>query len=88
MAVLPESTRLLYTQLLSQCLHGATPSGRGLSFVSKQIKGAKHWYLQLTIGSRKKQHYQGPDSGEVRNLIACWHSGNCAGTCAPCAAQT
>ena len=62
MEALPESTRLLYSQLLSQCLHGAAPSGRGLSFVSKQIKGAKHWYLQLTVGSRKTQHYLGPET--------------------------
>src|SRR5258706_1252507 len=70
MDYLPESTRLLYTQLLTQSLHGAAPSGRGLSFVSKQIKGGKHWYLQLTVGSRKTQHYIGPDSAEVNALIA------------------
>jgi hypothetical protein len=69
MEYLPESTRLLYTQLLSQCLHGAAPSGRGLSFVSKRIKGGKHWYLQLNVGSRKTQHYLGPDTVEVRKLI-------------------
>jgi hypothetical protein len=69
MEYLPESTHLLYTQLLSQCLHGAAPSGRGLSFVSKRIKGGKHWYLQLSIGSRKTQHYLGPDTAEIRGLI-------------------
>ena len=66
---LPESTRLLYAQLLAQCLHGAAPSGRGLSFVAKRIKGGKHWYLQLTVGSRKTQHYLGPDTDEIRSLI-------------------
>jgi len=69
MDYLPESTRLLYTQLLSQCLHSAAPSGRGLSFVAKRIKGGKHWYLQLTVGSGKTQHYLGPDSDKVRALI-------------------
>ena len=69
MDYLPESTRLLYTQLLSQCLHAAAPSGRGLSFVQKTIKGSIHWYLQLTVGSRKTQHYLGPDSSELRELI-------------------
>ncbi len=64
-----ESTRLLYTQLLTQSLHGAAPSGHGLSFVAKQIKGGKHHYLQLTVGSRKTQHYLGPDSNELRALI-------------------
>jgi hypothetical protein len=70
MEPLPESTRLLYTQLLSQCLQGAAPSGRGISFVSKRISGSKHWYLQLTVGSRKTQHYVGPDRVAVRQLIA------------------
>jgi hypothetical protein len=67
---LPEPTRLLYTQLLSQCLLGAAPSGRGLSFVSKHIRGGKHWYLQLTVGSGKTQHYLGPDTTDVRAVIA------------------
>jgi hypothetical protein len=69
MESLAESTRLLYSQLLSQCLQGAAPSGRGLSFVSKKIRGGKHWYLQLTVGSRKSQHYVGPDTDQVRRLI-------------------
>lgn len=69
MRELTESIHLLYAQLLTQCLHGAAPSGRGLSFVSKQIKGSKHWYLQLTVGSRKTQHYLGPDSPETRSLV-------------------
>lgn len=69
MDYLAESTRLLYTQLLSQGMQSAAPSGHGLSFVAKRIKGAKHWYLQVTVGSRKTQHYVGPDTGEVRALI-------------------
>jgi hypothetical protein len=69
MNYLPESTRLLYAQLLSQCLNSNAPSGRGLSFVTKTIKGSKQWYLQLTVGSRKTQHYLGPDSDEVRSLV-------------------
>lgn len=70
MASLPESTRLLYAQLLTQCLHGPAPSGRGLSFVSKRIKGTVQRYLQITAGNRKTQHYVGPDSELVRELIA------------------
>lgn len=69
MDYLSESTQLLYSQLLSQCLHGATPNGRGLSFVKKNIKDSIHWYLQLTIGSRKTQHYLGPDSENIHTLI-------------------
>ncbi|MBI3545692.1 MAG: hypothetical protein HY081_03735 [Gammaproteobacteria bacterium] len=69
MEYLSESTRLLYPQLLSQCLHNAAPSGRGLSFAAKRIKGGKHWYLQVNVGSRKTQHYLGPDTEAVRALI-------------------
>lgn len=60
----------LYAELLQACLRGAAPSGRGLSFVSKQIGGKKHWYLQLTVGSRKSQHYLGPDCEETLSMIA------------------
>src|SRR5574341_532714 len=70
MEPLSESTRLLYAQLLSECLHGAAPSGRGLSFVSKRIRGGVHWYLQRTVGNRKSQHYLGPDTDEIRTVIA------------------
>lgn len=45
------------------------PSGRGLSFVEKTIKSSVHWYLQLTIGSRKTQHYLGPDSAALKQLV-------------------
>lgn len=69
MEYLAESTRLLYTQLLSHGMQGAAPSGHGMSFVSKRIKGAKHWYLQITVGSRKTQHYVGPDTDDTRALI-------------------
>jgi len=69
MDYLSESTHLLYAQLLTQCLDGSAPSGRGLSFVRKQIQGATHWYLQLTVGSAKTQHYLGPDSAGLRQVI-------------------
>lgn len=69
MEYLSESTQLLYSQLLSQCLHNAVPNGRGLSFVKKTIKGSVHWYLQLTVGSHKTQHYIGPDSEAIHTLI-------------------
>lgn len=69
MEYLSESTQLLYSQLLSQCLQGAVPNGRGLSFVKKNIKDSIHWYLQLTVGSRKTQHYLGPDSKKIHTLI-------------------
>ncbi|HKK04704.1 MAG TPA: GSU2403 family nucleotidyltransferase fold protein [Gammaproteobacteria bacterium] len=51
-------------------MHASAPSGRGLSFVRKTIKGTIQWYLQLTVGNKKTQHYIGPDSQDVQELIA------------------
>ena len=69
MQALPESTSLLYSQILTQCLRGSVPNARGISFVSKNIKESKHWYLQLVVGEKKTQHYLGPDNKELRELI-------------------
>jgi len=62
--------QLLYADLLQSCLRSAAPDGRGLSFVKKDIGGNIHWYLQLTVGSRKTQHYLGPDSKELQGKMA------------------
>lgn len=69
LSLLSESTRLLYAQLLTQCLRDAAPKGRGLSFTSKTIHGSKHWYLQLVVGKQKKQFFIGPDSVDLRTQI-------------------
>lgn len=66
----PETNRLLYSQLLSECGRGGASPGRGLSFVSKSLRGQRHWYLQLVIGPAKTQHYLGPDSAELRARMA------------------
>jgi len=64
-----ESNRGLYGQLLAECARGGGPPSRGLSFVSKRLRGSLHWYLQLTVGSAKTQHYLGPDTPELRQRI-------------------
>jgi hypothetical protein len=66
----PEANRLLYADLLTQCARGGAPPSRGISFVPKTVKGTKHWYLQLVVGSHKTQHYLGPDSEDLRDRIA------------------
>ena len=70
MESIPGNIQLLYADLLQMCLRHYAPSGRGMSFVKKVIDGKSHWYLQLTIGSRKTQHYLGPDSEELHDKMA------------------
>ncbi len=63
-----ESTNLLYSELLQQCWRSA-PSGHGISFVTKNIKGKTYWYIQNVIGTQKTQNYLGADSPEIRDKI-------------------
>lgn len=70
MEPMPGNIQLLYADLLQICLRHYAPSGRGLSFVRKVIDGKPHWYMQLTIGNRKTQHYLGPDSAELHEKMA------------------
>ena len=65
---LPESVTLQYAELLQQAW-SSLPSGRGISFVKKTNKGKDYWYIQSTVGSKKSQHYLGPDSDEIRQKI-------------------
>lgn len=65
---LPESTHLLYTELL-EALLAAAHSKRGISFHTKKVGGKKHWYLEYIIGSDKKAYYLGPDSSALRARV-------------------
>lgn len=69
---LPETVSTLYAELLERALvleasAGGTPFAG--SFVSKEIRGRKYWYLQRLEGDRKRQAYLGPDSPRVREVV-------------------
>jgi hypothetical protein len=65
---LPETTQLLYSQLLQECTI-ALPNSRGISFVSKTVGGQQYWYLELVVGSTKRQFSIGRDTPELREQI-------------------
>ncbi len=65
---LPQSTQLLYAELLQQCAT-ALPNQRGISFVSKTVSGHRYWYMELVVGSTKRQFSLGPDSDALRAQI-------------------
>ena len=65
---LPDSTNLLYSELLQQALH-CLPVDKGISYISKRIGGKRYWYMELVAGSVKRQASLGPDSPELRRLI-------------------
>jgi hypothetical protein len=65
---LPPTTQLLYVELLQQCAT-ALPNQRGISFVQKTISGHRYWYMELVVGSTKRQFSLGRDSEALRELI-------------------
>lgn len=66
-----------YSELMQQSVRPA-PDGANLSFKSKTINDRKYWYLYISLGKRRSEHYLGQDSEEVRERIenekALWES--------------
>jgi len=65
---LSQAVQLLYAELLQQCSM-ALPSQRGVSFSIKTVNKYKYWYMEVVIGSGKKQYSLGRDTDELRELI-------------------
>jgi len=65
---LPHTTQLLYAELLQQCAI-ALPNQRGISFVTKTVGGNTYWYMELVVGSTKRQYSLGRDTDELRVQI-------------------
>jgi hypothetical protein len=65
---LPQTTQLLYAELLQQCAI-ALPNQRGISFVTKTVGGNQYWYMELVVGSTKRQYSLGRDTDNLRAQI-------------------
>jgi hypothetical protein len=65
---LPQTTQLLYAELLQQCAI-ALPNQRGISFVTKTVGGNQYWYMELVVGSTKRQYSLGRDTDKLRAQI-------------------
>lgn len=66
------SISTLYAEMLQQLT--AMEAERAIAdlkrtFVSKQIKGKKYWYLQYSEGGRQKQVYLGNENDELLKII-------------------
>ena len=66
--LLPDSVALQYSELMQQCVRPLS-DGSNFSFKSKSIKGRTYWYLYISLGSRRSEHYLGADSSEMRARI-------------------
>lgn len=74
---LPDSVRLQYTELMQQCVHPA-PDGANISFKSKLVAGKRYWYIYISLGKRRSEHYLGEETTELLDKIdeqrALWES--------------
>lgn len=65
---LSQAVQLLYAELLQQ-VSMALPSHRGVSFSTKSVSNKKYWYMEVVVGSGKKQYSLGRDTKDLRELI-------------------
>lgn len=74
---LPDMVTLQYSELMQQCVHPA-PDGANISFKSKKVAGKCYWYLYISLGARRSEHYLGEETPELLDKIdeerALWES--------------
>ena len=65
---LPHSLTVQYSELMQNCIHPLS-DGSNISFKSKIINGKKYWYLYISLGSSRREHYLGEESVELLDQI-------------------
>ena len=74
---LPNSVLVQYSELLQNCVRPCS-DGSNLSFKSKNIRGKRYWYLYISLGSTRREHYLGEETTELLDRIddekALWES--------------
>ncbi len=74
---LPNSLMVQYSELLQNCVHPIS-DGSNLSFKSKKINNKRYWYLYISIGKTRREHYLGEETAELLDRIddekALWES--------------
>jgi hypothetical protein len=74
---LPNSLMVQYSELMQNCVQPVS-DGSNLSFKSKKINGKRYWYLYISIGKTRREHYLGEETTElldrIENEKALWQS--------------
>ncbi len=65
---LPNSLLTQYAELLQNCVQPAS-DGSNLSFKYKDINGKRYWYLYISIGQTRREHYLGEETPELLDRI-------------------
>lgn len=74
---LPNSLSVQYSELMQNCVQPIS-DGSNLSFKSKEINHKRYWYLYISIGATRREHYLGEETTELLDRIedekAAWES--------------
>jgi len=74
---LPNSLMVQYSELMQNCVQPIS-NGSNLSFKYKDINGRRYWYLYISIGKTRREHYLGEETTELLDKIddekALWQS--------------
>ena len=66
---LPDSLAAQYSELLRHAVR-PTPDGSNLSFKAKRVRGRTYWYLYVSLGRRRTEHYLGAETPALLDTIA------------------
>lgn len=74
---LPNSLSVQYSELMQNCVRPIS-DGSNISFKSKEINNKRYWYLYISVGSTRREHYLGEETTELLDRIdnekALWES--------------
>jgi len=65
---LPNSLSVQYSELMQNCVHPIS-DGSNLSFKYKTINDKRYWYLYISVGSTRREHYLGEETTELLDQI-------------------
>lgn len=65
---LPNSVLVQYGELIQNCIQPVS-DGSNLSFKYKDISGKRYWYLYISIGKTRREHYLGEETPELLDRI-------------------
>lgn len=66
---LPPSVTVQYSELMQNCVHPLS-DGSNISFKAKTVNGKRYWYLYISLGSSRREHYLGEETTELLDRIA------------------
>lgn len=65
---LPNSVNAQYSELMQNCIHPLS-DGSNISFKAKTVNRKRYWYLYVSLGSSRREHYLGVETPKLLDRI-------------------